>query len=61
MRETALLGMLGIATLGFHIDSSFAWLRFDQAVALLAVTAVLNVAVDALSRRLRSAQRLTTP
>ncbi|MFC0266680.1 PhnE/PtxC family ABC transporter permease [Kushneria aurantia] len=53
MRETALLGMLGVATLGFHIDSSFAWLQFDYAVALLTLTALLNVAVDAVLRRLR--------
>ncbi|ARS51845.1 PhnE/PtxC family ABC transporter permease [Kushneria konosiri] len=53
MRETALLGMLGVVTLGFHIDSSFEYLMFDQAVALLMVTAVINMAVDVLSRRLR--------
>nr|WP_106479086.1 ABC transporter permease [Phytohalomonas tamaricis] len=53
IRETALLGMLGVATLGFHIDSSFAYLMFDQAVALLLITALLNIGVDALSRRLR--------
>ncbi|MHB0775769.1 PhnE/PtxC family ABC transporter permease [Halomonas sp. WWR20] len=51
IRETALLGMLGIATLGFHIDSSFAYLMFDQAFALLLITAVLNLVVDAISRR----------
>ncbi len=53
IRETALLGMLGIATLGFHIDSSFAYLMFDQAFFLLLVTAGLNIAVDALARRYR--------
>ncbi|GHC29356.1 phosphonate ABC transporter, permease protein PhnE [Kushneria pakistanensis] len=53
MRETALLGMLGVVTLGFHIDSSFEYLMFDQAVALLMVTAVINMGVDVLSRRLR--------
>ncbi|NWO56278.1 PhnE/PtxC family ABC transporter permease [Chromohalobacter israelensis] len=53
IRETALLGMLGIATLGFHIDSSFAYLMFDQAFFLLLVTAGLNIAVDAIARRYR--------
>jgi len=53
MRETALLGMLGVATLGFYIDSSFQYLMFDQAFFLLLVTAVLNIGIDALSRRFR--------
>lgn len=53
IRETAILGMLGIATLGFHIDSSFAYLMFDQAFFLLLVTAALNLGVDALARRYR--------
>jgi len=53
IRETALLGMLGVATLGFHIDSSFQYLMFDQAFFLLLVTAGLNIAVDALARRYR--------
>ncbi|GAB2802964.1 phosphonate ABC transporter, permease protein PhnE [Halomonas shantousis] len=51
IRETALLGMLGIATLGFHIDSSFEYMMFDQAFALLLITAAINLAVDAISRR----------
>jgi len=45
--------MLGVATLGFHIDSSFQYLMFDQAFFLLLVTAGLNIAVDALARRYR--------
>ncbi|WP_110707673.1 ABC transporter permease [Salinicola sp. CR57] len=53
MRETALLGMLGVATLGFYIDSAFQYLMFDQAFFLLLVTAVLNIAIDAISRRFR--------
>jgi len=53
LRETALLGMLGVATLGFYIDSSFEYLMFDQAFFLLLITAVLNIAVDAISRRFR--------
>ena len=60
LRETAILGMLGIHTLGFHVDSAFADIRFDRAVVLIAVTAMLNLAVDAASRRIRSRLRLTT-
>ena len=53
IRETAILGMLGVVTLGFHIDSSFEYLMFDQAFALLVLTATLNIGVDSLARRLR--------
>jgi phosphonate transport system permease protein len=60
MRETAILGMLGIATLGFFVDSAFADIRFDRAVVLIAVTALLNIAADTLSRRLRAGLRLRT-
>ncbi|TFH86326.1 ABC transporter permease subunit [Billgrantia azerbaijanica] len=53
LRETAILGMLGVATLGFYIEEGFDYLMFDVAFALLLITAALNIAVDALSRRLR--------
>ncbi|WP_245904550.1 PhnE/PtxC family ABC transporter permease [Billgrantia lactosivorans] len=53
LRETAILGMLGIATLGFYVEEAFDYLMFDVALFLLLVTAALNIAVDALSRRLR--------
>ncbi|MEQ6916155.1 PhnE/PtxC family ABC transporter permease [Halomonas aquatica] len=53
LRETAILGMLGVATLGYYIDANFEYLLFDVAFFLLLVTALLNIAVDALSRRLR--------
>jgi len=60
LRETAILGMLGIATLGFYVDSAFADIRFDRAVVLILVTAALNIAVDAVSRRVRAWLRLRT-
>ncbi|WP_346299749.1 ABC transporter permease [Halomonas sp. BM-2019] len=53
LRETAILGMLGVATLGFYIEEGFDYLMFDVALFLLLITAALNIAVDALSRRLR--------
>ncbi|RKR04334.1 phosphonate transport system permease protein [Kushneria sinocarnis] len=59
MRETAILGILGVATLGFQIDAAFAWLHFDTALLLLIITCLLNLAVDALSRRLRPERSLT--
>ncbi|MBV0932804.1 PhnE/PtxC family ABC transporter permease [Marinobacterium weihaiense] len=53
LRESAILGILGITTLGFYVDSAFEELRYDRAFLLIAVTALLNVWVDAVSRRLR--------
>lgn len=60
MRETALLGMLGIPTLGFFIDSAFGEFRFDRAMILLLAAAMLNMSVDALARRLRQRLHLSS-
>ncbi|PWG64836.1 PhnE/PtxC family ABC transporter permease [Spiribacter halobius] len=62
MRETAILGILGITTLGFYVDSAIQELRFDRALVLILITAALNIAVDALARHLRRRLHLrTTP
>ncbi len=53
LRETAILGILGIQTLGFYIDSAFEELRFDRALLLILVTAFLNMLVDSSARWLR--------
>jgi len=58
MRETAILGILGIATLGFYIDSAISDIRLDKAMILIAITAILNVCVDSLSRYIRSKLKL---
>lgn len=60
MRETALLGLLGIPTLGFYIDSAFGEFRFDRAMILLLAAALLNMSVDALARALRQHLHLST-
>ena len=60
MRETAILGILGIATLGFFIDSALADIRLDRAMFLIAVTAAFNMGIDILSRRIRRRLRLST-
>ena len=60
LRESAILGILGIATLGFYIDSSIEELHFDKAMILITITALLNVGVDRLSRYLRAKLRLKT-
>lgn len=59
MRETAIVGILGIATLGFFIDSAIADIRLDRVMLLLLVTAMLNIAIDALSRQIRARLRLS--
>ncbi|WP_193162549.1 PhnE/PtxC family ABC transporter permease [Microbulbifer hainanensis] len=53
IRETAMLGILGIPTLGFYIDSAFEFLRFDVAMILILVSAAMTMAADIISRRLR--------
>jgi phosphonate transport system permease protein len=58
MRETAILGILGVRTLGFYIDSAISELRFDRVVVLIAITAILNLGVDALSRAVRRRLRI---
>jgi phosphonate transport system permease protein len=52
VRETAVFGILGIMTLGFYIDSSFSEIRYSNALVLITCTALLNVVIDILSRRL---------
>lgn len=62
LRETAILGILGIHTLGFYIDSAIQDIRFDRAIFLILITALLNITIDALSRFIRARLRLkTTP
>lgn len=54
VRESAILGILGIATLGFFLDDAIAELRLDRAVVILVATGLATVGIDALSRRLRA-------
>lgn len=62
MRETAILGILGIATLGFYVDSAIQEIRLDRAMVLILITALLNISIDAVSRRIRARLQLkTTP
>lgn len=67
LRESAILGILGVHTLGFYIDSAFESFRLDVAIILIAVTAMLNIGIDQLSRwtrhqlHLRSSPEARTP
>jgi len=53
MRETAILGLLGIPTLGFYIDSAFEDIRYDRAMLLILFAAALNLLIEAFSGRLQ--------
>ena len=59
VRETAVLGLLGVYTLGFYVDSSFADMRFDLAMLLLVAMSLLTIAIDVVSGRVRASLRLT--
>ena len=58
LRESAILGILGVKTLGFHIDSAIAEIRLDRAMVLIMATVLLTIAVDALSRKIRARLRV---
>lgn len=58
LRESAIFGILGVATLGYYVDAAIAELRLDVAAVLILATALLAIAVDALSRALRRALRI---
>ncbi|CAA9319157.1 MAG: ABC transporter, permease protein / ABC transporter, permease protein, partial [uncultured Microvirga sp.] len=60
IRESAIFGILGVATLGYYVDAAISELRFDAAFALIIVVVLLSAVIDALSRRLRRALRIDT-
>jgi phosphonate transport system permease protein len=58
VRESAIFGILGVATLGYYIDAAISELRFDVAFVLIVAVVLLSMAIDVLSRRLRGALRI---
>ncbi|MBX9702474.1 MAG: hypothetical protein K2X74_23760, partial [Acetobacteraceae bacterium] len=58
VRESAIFGILGVATLGYFIDAAITELRLDAAVVLIVCTGMLSMAIDSLSRRLRQRLRI---
>ena len=54
VRETAVLGVLAIETLGLHIDHSFAYFQFDRAILLILVNSVIVIVGDLLGSRART-------
>ncbi len=60
MRESAILGILGIYTLGFYIDSAISDDKMDKAIVLILVTALLNMAIDTISQFTRRRLKIST-
>ena len=58
LRESAIFGLLGVATLGYYVDGAMAELRMDVVLVLITATALLSMTVDAFSRRLRRMLRI---
>lgn len=59
VRESAIFGILGVATLGYYVDAAISELRFDVAVVLILATVGLCALIDALSRWLRHELRIS--
>ena len=60
MRESAILGILGIYTLGFFIDSAISDNKLDKAVLLIIITAFLNMLIDSISQIVRKRLKVST-
>ncbi len=60
MRESAILGILGIYTLGFYIDSAISDDKMDKAVFLILMTALLNMVIDTTSQVIRKRLKIST-
>ena len=60
MRESAILGILGIYTLGFYIDSAIAEDQLDKAILLILITATLNIIIDSISQQVRKRLKIST-
>ncbi|MBV9076244.1 MAG: ABC transporter permease [Methylobacteriaceae bacterium] len=58
LRESAIFGILGVATLGFYIDAAISELKLDTALVLIGATALLSLSVDAFSRAIRARLRI---
>ena len=58
IRESAIFGILGVATLGYYVDAAISELRLDVAMFLILGVAALSMSVDAFSRWLRRRLRI---
>jgi phosphonate transport system permease protein len=58
LRECAIFGILGVATLGYYVDAAISEFRLDVAVFLILGVAALSMTIDVLSRWLRRRLRI---
>jgi phosphonate transport system permease protein len=58
MRESAILGILGVSTLGYYIDSSISVDHLDTAVLLIVISGLLNMVIDSCSQKIRKGIRV---
>lgn len=54
VRESAIVGILGVHTLGFFVDSAIAEIRLDRALVLIVVAVAATWLIDLTSRRIRA-------
>lgn len=59
VRESAILGILGIYTLGFYIDSAVSEDKLDKALVLIIFTALLNMGIDYVSKTMRGKMNIS--
>ena len=60
MRESAILGILGIYTLGFYIHSAISDDQIDKVMLLILFTAMLNMGIDSISQVVRRRLKIST-
>ena len=58
-RESAILGILGVHTLGFFIDSAISDNKLDQTLSLIIISAILNISIDTISQTVRRRLRIS--
>ncbi len=58
VRESSILGILGVRTLGYGVDAAINEGALDRALVLLVATGALSIAIDAGSRALRRRLRV---
>lgn len=59
MRESAILGILGIYTLGHYIDSAISDDHLDAALFLIIISAMMNMGIDTISQTIRKRLKIS--
>ena len=54
VRESSILGVLGIYTLGFYIDSAISDDKMDKVIFLIMCMSIINIVIDSVSNKVRS-------